>query len=133
MIGFEPVTLSWKGAEYTVPADGQLLLIAKIEDALTGGRGGQAITVLMASGGPSYVRLSQAYGAALRHAGADVTDEEIYLSIMSDMAEAKADVAAKVQGAIMGLLAIIAPPVALAISQGSDKKKPSKKKTSAAR
>lgn len=118
MKGFSPVHLSWKGEKFTVPADRQLQLILEIEDALAGASGQQAIAVLMQRGGPSYARLSQAYGAALRYAGADVSDDEIYLSIMSDMAEGKADAAAKTQTAILALLAIIAPPVALQLTGG---------------
>lgn len=128
MKGFEPVTLTWKGEDYTIPADGQLALIAKIEDALSGASGEQAITVLARPGGPSYARLSAAYGAALRHGGAQVSDDEIYLSIMTDFAEHKSDAAAKVQGAIIGLLAIIAPPVALALNAPEPSKKKSKAK-----
>lgn len=126
MKGFEPVTLTWQGEKFTVPADGQLMLVAAIEDALAGASGQQAITVLTKPGGPSYVRLAQAYGAALRHAGANVTDDEIYLSIMSAFAESDANVAVEVQGAIMGLLAIVAPPIAFALNEPEPKKKPRK-------
>jgi hypothetical protein len=123
MRGFEPVTLVWQGESYIVPAENQLLLVAAIEDALAGASGQHAIHILTRAGGPSYVKLSQAYGAALRHAGADVTDDEIYLSIMSDFAEQNADVAVKVQAAIMALLAIVAPPIALSLSEPEPKKK----------
>lgn len=122
MKGFEPVTLEWAGTKYTVPAEGQLMLIAKIEDALSGASGQPAIVTLTRSGGPSYSKLAQAFGAALRHAGADVSDDEVYLSIMEDFAAQNADVAVKVQAAILALLAIIAPPVARAVSGPSEKK-----------
>lgn len=124
MKGFEPVTLSWDGQDYTVQPEGQLMLIAKIEDALAGESGQHAIHVLTRPGGPSYVRLAQAFGAALRHAGADVTDDEIYLSIMEDFASQRADVAVKVQGAILALLSIIAPPIALSLREPEPEKKP---------
>lgn len=122
MRGFEPVTVAWKGETYTVEPDRMLMLIAQVEDALSGGSGKQAVQILTQSGGPNYSALSRAFGAALRYAGADVSDEEIYLSIMDDFADRKADVAVKVQQAIMALLAIIAPPIALALS-GDDEKK----------
>lgn len=122
MKGFEPVTLSWKGESYTVPADQQLMLIAKIEDALAGSAGQPAVMVLTRQGGPTYSKLALAFGAALRHAGADVTDDEIYLSIMEDFAESNAEVAMKVQAAILALLSIIAPPVAKALMGDGGKK-----------
>jgi hypothetical protein len=130
MKGFEPVTLSWQGNSFTVPAEDQLRLIAGIEEALTGNSGDQAIAVLASPSGPSYSRLSAAYGAALRFAGAEVSDEEIYLSIMSDFAEHKADAASNVRGAVMALLHIIAPPIALALNAPEPSKK--KKKTAKA-
>jgi hypothetical protein len=113
MLGFEPVTLTWKGVAYTVPAREQMLLIAKIEDALSGDTGQQAMTVLFRRQGPPHSNLAAAYGAALRHAGARVTDAEVYLSIQTDIAEKSRDeVMATIQGAIIGLLSIISPPVA---------------------
>lgn len=130
MKGFEPVTLSWGDETYTVPAEGQLLLIGAIEDALSGKSGQQAVAVLMNPGGPPYTRLAAAYGAALRYAGATVSDDEIYLSIMGDFANQSKDVAVKIQSAILALLAIIAPPIALSLSaqEVSKKKRPTAKK-----
>jgi hypothetical protein len=133
MKGFEPVTFTWKGESYTVPAEGQLMLIARIEDALSFGTGEAAIVVLTRNGGPSHARLAAAFGAALRHAGADVSDDEVYLSLMEDFASGKADVASKVQGAVLALLSIVAPPIAAHI-RGDTKKKPQpRERTSSAR
>lgn len=117
MQGFEDVTLSWKGMEFTVPANKQLMLIARIEDALAGEKGEQAISVLFRRGGPPFSRLAVAYGAALRFAGARVTDEEVYLTIQSDIAEkSKAAVAATMQAMLAGLIAIISPPASYALT-----------------
>lgn len=127
MSGFQEVTLSWKGVEYTVPADRQMGLIQVIEDGLTGGTGRQAIGVLLAAEGPSYSRLATAFGKALRYAGAGVTDEEIYLSIIEDVADQKADAAVAVQTCVLSLISIIAPPIGsrlASITAGkTDKKK----------
>ena len=120
MQGFEDVTISWKGKAYTIPAAKQLMLVCKIEDALTQGSGGSAVVALTQNGGPSHARLAMAFGAALRHAGADVSDDEVYLSIMSDFADGNAEVAGVVQGAVLALLAIVAPPVYSAISDDLD-------------
>ncbi|TCP43932.1 hypothetical protein [Rhodovulum marinum] len=111
MKGFEPVTLKWRGESFRVEAEDQLRLIAEIEDALADKSGTPAVLVLMRKGGPSYARLSRAYGAALRYAGADVSDDEIYLSLTETIAEGDLALALQVQSAILGLLAIIAPPV----------------------
>lgn len=127
MKGFEDVTVSWAGEDYTIPANKQMGLIVRIEEALTGGTGSQAIAVLLSPGGPSHARLANAFGAALRYAGADVSDEEIYLSIMSDMVDNKANVAIKVQGAVLALLSIIAPPIAAKITDMNAKAPKAKK------
>jgi len=117
MKGFEDVTISWRGQDYIVPANRQLMLIALIEDALSGDSGKQALSVLFRREGPPYSRLAAAFGAALRHAGARVSDEEVYLSIMEDMAQrSKAEVTAMVQQSIIALLSIMAPPAARAIT-----------------
>lgn len=111
MKGFEPVALTWNGARYTVPASDQLRLIAEIEDALSDKDGTPAVLVLMRRHGPSHAKLAEAYGAALRYAGADVTNDEIYLSIVSALADADSRLSVYVQNAVLGLLAIVAPPV----------------------
>lgn len=111
MDGFEDVTLSWKGHDYVVPAKKQLMLIARIEDALAGESGLQAVTLLFRREGPPHSRLAAAFGAALRYAGATVSDEEVYLSIHADIAQgSREQVAAKMHAMTIGLLAIISPP-----------------------
>lgn len=125
MHGFEDVTLSWKGADYVVPANRQLMLIAKIEDALAGDEGDQAISVLFRRNGAPHSRLAAAYGAALRYAGASVTDEEVYLSIHQDIAsQSREAVSVLIHRMLMGLLAIISPPTAKALAEPEPAKKP---------
>lgn len=115
MTGFHDLKLSWGDEEFTVPADRQMGLVMNIEDALTKGTNQQAITLLMSEGGPSYARLSAAFAAALRYAGADVSDDDVYLSIVNDLAENKGAALIKVQGAVLALLSIIAPPISAKI------------------
>lgn len=122
MHGFKDVTLSWGGESYTVPADRQLMLIAELEDSLRGQSGLPAVSVLLQRGGPSFARLSAAFGTALRYAGAQVTDDEIYLSMQEDFAQESAEVADKVQTAVIGLLSIISPPMARQFSGPTEKK-----------
>lgn len=127
MNGFEDVTVGWQGKEYVIPANKQMGLIARVEDALSGDSGIQAINVLMQKQGPSYSRLAAAFGAVLRYAGAQVTDEEIYLSIMDDFSKSRADVAIKLQTVIISLLMIISPPVGHAFRTREPKEAPEKK------
>lgn len=120
MQGFEDVTLGWKDETYTIPANRQMGLVARIEDALSGDTGRHAINILVQREGPPYSRLAAAFGAALRYAGAKVTDEEIYLSIMEDFAKSQRDVSAKLQSVIVALLMVIAPPVAKAAMSSTE-------------
>ena len=127
MQGFDDVTLSWRGASFVVPANRQMMLIAKIEDALSGDSGQQALSVLFRREGPPYSRLAAAFGAALRHAGASVTDEEVYLSIQTDLiAKSKAEQTAAIQSCIISLLSIISPP---AVASANGKTADTEKKT----
>jgi len=121
------VTLSWAGDEFTVPADRQLMLIAEIEDALSGNSGLQAIVILARRGGPSHSRLALAYGAALRYAGANVTDAEIYNAIMEGFATQSSEVAVLVQDAVLGLLSIVSPPAARKLNEAADPEKKPKR------
>ena len=127
MQGFEDVTISWKDVEYTIPANQQLMLVAKIEDALSGDTGKQAIGILLRPEGPPYARLAMAFGAALRYAGAEVEDQEVYLSMMNDLSKNKLDAVEQTQAAIMVMLSIVSPPMGRALS-GAVKKKPTKTK-----
>lgn len=123
MKGFEPVTLTWRGASYEVPAERQLMLVAQIEDVLRGNTGRSALDILMQKGGPGIARMSQAFGAALRFAGSDVSDEEIYLSIHKDLAEQNVESLLAMQGATLALIGIISPPVAMALRGEDDGEK----------
>lgn len=130
MQGFDEVTLTWRGEDYIVPADRQLMLVAKIEDALSGDSGKQAIALLLRPEGPPYARLAQAFGAALRFAGCHVSDDEIYLSIMDGLAKSDASTITNTQAAIMALLSVVSPPMGRALS-GFDEKKSQKKQPKA--
>lgn len=109
MKGFDPITLQWDGQDYTVPADRQLELIARVEEALRRGSDQSALGELMRPGGCSLSRLARAFGAALRYAGASVGDDEVYLSIEGGLASGSAEYLARVSDHVMMILAIIAP------------------------
>lgn len=118
MQGFQDITLSWRGAEYTLRARGIMPVVASVEDAIRGDSPRQAIQILLQPGGPSYPRIAMAFGTALRAAGCSVTDEEIHLSIVDGFANGDVDAAATVQHAIIVILSIISPPMAMALAGG---------------
>lgn len=122
MQGFEDVTFGWKGESFTVPANKMLMLVCKIEDALSGDAGQQALTVLMRPEGPPHARLARAYGAALRYAGASVTDDEVYLSMQSELAKGGAEGVVAMQSAIINLIAVVSPPLGSALLASGQKK-----------
>jgi hypothetical protein len=120
MDGFQDITLTYKGVDYTLKANRMLPVVAQIEDAIRGDSARQAVQILLQPGGPSYPRLAMAYAAALRGAGAGVSADEIYLSIMQDFADGNSDAAEGVQRAIFTLLSIMSPPIARALAEGAD-------------
>lgn len=123
MEGFDPVTLIWKGEEFTVEPDRVMGLILIVEDALTAGTGEQALSVLTRNTGPQKGRLCKTYTAALRYAGAKVTEAEVYKSLIAGLANNDKKLLDQMQSATIALFAILAPPVALAMTDGAPKKK----------
>jgi hypothetical protein len=115
MQGFEDVVLLWQGQEYRVPANSQMMLIAKVEDAVSRDTGQQALAVMLRPEGPPYSRLAAGYATALRYAGARVSDEEVYLALQQGIADQ--DGAETVfRDQVLGLLALLSPPVARKLS-----------------
>lgn len=112
MTGFQEVKFEWRGETYTVPAEGQLMLVAKIEAAIRSATGMPTVPVLLQEGGPDPACLAMAFGAAIRHAGGNATDAEIYLSMQEGFAEADVTEALRVNDYVLALLSIVSPPVA---------------------
>jgi hypothetical protein len=81
---FDPITFTWKGTDYTVQPDRIMKLLYAIETAVTL----PELTEYARNRGGAPVRLSMAYGAALRFAGADVGDDEVYAALFGPDAEA---------------------------------------------
>lgn len=123
MRGFEDVTLSWQGRDFVVPANRVFELVRRVETTIMDGKPTAAFVLLLNNAVPQSV-LAMAYSEALRFAGADVTAEEVYLTVMNGFATNAADAAISVQQAIIGLLCIIAPPMAYEIlsPDGGEKK-----------
>lgn len=111
MRGFDEVVLIWAGEEFRVPPNSQMMLIARVEDAISAGTREQALALLLRPEGPPYSRLAMGYAAALRHAGAPVSDEEVYLALQEGIAENDGS-EAMFRNQVLGLLALLSPPVA---------------------
>lgn len=107
---FQDVVLAYEGKEYRVKSDDVMLLIEAVEDIIT-------IDELTSSK-VKFVKLSRAYGEALRFAGCKINDQQIYVSMFSqDQSIAAA------QNAIAGLVSLMIP-----FDTTPAKKKPAKKK-----
>ena len=104
MAVFEPVTLTWQGEEFTVPADRVMGLICEVEEVVTLGE-------LMGKKTTPVGKVSRAYAAALRYAGARVRDDEVYAGMFSSGGE-------NINQAVNGLLSMMIPPSHLAGSGG---------------
>lgn len=113
---FEEVTLSWKGQDYKIPADQMLRCIAQIEDVLTFGDLAAA-----SMGRVKLAKLSQAFGIALRSAGVEVSDDEVFFGMFGDKSERAKDIQERAQRAIFALQSIMIPPAHLRTEPGKPK------------
>ena len=82
---FDPINLRWKGKDYTIQANRVLMAIAAVEDVLPLHR----ITVMASTGEINLARISMAYGAVLRFAGAEVADEDVMSGLIGSPGEAQ--------------------------------------------
>ncbi|WP_428516278.1 hypothetical protein [Roseovarius sp.] len=113
MRGFEDISVRWMGVDYTLKARGIMPLVASIEDIISGTSGVPAVAILMGqNGGPTVSRVSMAFAAMLRHAGAQVSDAEVYLSVQDELLDGKGDALSAMSDACNLLLAIVSPPLA---------------------
>ena len=106
---FRDVELIWQGKTYPVKAENVMRLIAKVEDVCS---------LVDLHGVPKLAKVSAGYAEALRFAGCEVTDEEVYAAIFSSGNEMS-----KVLGELVtGLLMMMVPPPDL--MDDPDAKKP---------
>jgi hypothetical protein len=98
---FDPVTLTWKGADYEVAPDKIMGLIARIEEIVTLSE----IHAAAQKGGMPLAKLAMAYGAALRYAGAKADDAEVYQGFFV------AGSSGAIPAAVQALLMMMVPPV----------------------
>lgn len=82
MSGFDDITIGWKGEEKRIPPRKCMELLARIEEILA--PSGSGTSVLEVLGNPHkahLTKLARAYAVALRTAGFEVTDQEVFLSL----------------------------------------------------
>lgn len=74
---FEPVVFNWKGRDFTIPSDRVMGAIFTVEEIITL----QEMAEIQQTKRVNISKISKAYAAVLRYAGADVTHEETYLAM----------------------------------------------------
>jgi hypothetical protein len=114
---FEKITFTWKGEEYEIPPNQVMKALAKLEDVIT------MVQMMQyrARGDFPLVKISMGYAAMLRHAGARVTDEEVYVDMFKGEAtEAKE----KALAAMLSLQELMVPPSVLKEGASPEGKSP---------
>jgi hypothetical protein len=114
---FQEVELSWNGEAVTIPADKVMGAIAVIEEHITF----LELVAMSQAGTPKMTVIAQCYGAVLRYAGLNVSDEECYAGMFASGA-AQAECIAAVQT----LLVMCVPPDVLAKAEAAGDGKPGK-------
>jgi hypothetical protein len=99
---FDDIKLEWQGGTYVIPARMALEAIARIEEVMTID---QVVTYVANCNAPTG-RLSKAYAALLRAAGAGVTDEEVYAELFGQ----GADTLVRTRRVLLVFQAIMIPP-----------------------
>lgn len=113
---FEDIKLTWDGKEYVIPSDRVMGAIARIEDVVTLGelqRYSEKQTAPLA-------KVAMAYGAVLRYAGANVTDDKVYAGLFGGDGQNQHE---SIVTSIYILLAMMVPPAAMR-KDPSDKDNP---------
>lgn len=126
MDGFEDITLRWEGQTYTVPADRAFELVRILETTIMGGGNVPAVMLLLNRQAP-YSTIASAYAQALQFAGCKVPAGKVYMAMMQGFADEVAgtgeegETAEFVAQTCLGLLGIIAPPLAVQALEPSAK------------
>lgn len=98
---FQAVSVSWQGQTFTVPANRVLGAIASVEGVITL----HELQAFAQRGTAPTALIAQAFGALLRYAGANCTDEEVYAGMFTS------GNTASVLESVMTLLRLMVPPV----------------------
>lgn len=99
--------MTFRGKEYRIPDEKAFAVGEQVEDIVT-------LPELMSFGtAPKFHKVARCYGAMLRHAGAQVSDREVYAEMMAQIAAvgtegdaeaAKAVLATQAVGALIAVL-----------------------------
>jgi len=101
---FEPVPIGWEGVTYTIPAESVLKAIALIEDHVTF----DELQLSASKNTMPLAKLSQAFAAVLRFAGAKVSPEDVYAGMF-----AGGEVRERMTLSIIALMSMMIPPAHL--------------------
>ncbi len=113
---FEPVTITWQGEDYVIPAEKGMRLAYTVEMAL---RQDSNLSVFELMQNPPLTTLAMAYGAALRFAGVPVSDEEV-MQVLSQSILGDTDDAVIMRGFVTAVFSMLLPPAALRAAEVSD-------------
>lgn len=86
MSGFNPLVLKWDGETKVIQPHHMLRAIAAVEEIITL----HEIGIFQKRGTAPMARIAQAYGALLRYAGFQVSDDEVYAGMFADQGMAGA-------------------------------------------
>lgn len=103
MATFEEVRLSWNGKDLVIPPNDVLRAIAKVEDVLTLGD----LAGFTTKGRLPLAKLAQSFGILLRHAGAQVSDDEVYNGMFTGGGR---ELQRRAFAAVAALQALMVPP-----------------------
>lgn len=98
------IVMTFRGAEYRIPEDRAFAVGEEIEDIVT-------LPELIAFGtAPKFHKVARCYGVMLRHAGATVSDREVYAEMMGQIASvgAAGKAGAEAAKAVMATQAVAA-------------------------
>lgn len=117
---FGSVAIGWKGVTYPVPPDRYMGLLAVIEEALAPGGRGDIVGMLANPYAAHLTRFARAYSGALRYAGCEVTDLEVYRSMQAEVVRGNMESQASLIGIANGLFALMFPASAETGDSDSD-------------
>jgi hypothetical protein len=109
---FAPVELTWADQTYTIPPDRVLGAVAVVEEHLTMAELAQEAQ----TGRMRIARLSRAFGALLRYAGARISDDEVYTGMFEGGPGTIRD---RIIAGVNTLMALMVPPVVEAAPRGN--------------
>lgn len=117
---FDDVEITWEGKTRTIPAEGIMKTIARVEDIITMGE----IFQYSERGAAPMGKLSMAFTVCLQVAGFEVDSDQVYKALFQGN-----DAQKKISATVQALLAMMIPPADLDVetSEGGEDTPPPKK------